>query len=151
MRLFTKSLLGAILLVSASASAETVIVPGASGHYVPPLLGGNQNDWFYVINNAVCGKLVMEKAWDTPIILPNFTGGEVDVYQTRTNGISSAKSNTYSSTEQGEIYEWSGAKTTNSYVGDITVPTNGTLFGESLLNDVLTDTEGCIYQFRAEY
>lgn len=151
MRLFTKSLVGAILLVSASASAEMTIVPAASGHYVPPIFDGNQNNWFYVENNAVCGKALTDKAWHTPIVLANFDGGLVDIYQYRTNNLSTAKSNAYSMYDDGSVYEWSGSKTSNTFVGDVNVPQNGTLFTESLVNDHDTDPKGCIYQFRAEW
>jgi hypothetical protein len=153
MRLIAKALVGAVLLVSASASAGVVIVPAASGHYVPQTIQGitaTQNDWFTLSNNTVCGRSATERNWITPIVLPNMTGGLVDVYQRKFLGTTSiAKSNAYSATEDGDIYEWSGGKTNNSYLGDVVVPTNGTLFAESALQDSLDDIAGCVYQFRA--
>lgn len=153
MRLLTKTLLGAFLLVSATASARTVIVPAAVGHYVPPLLGvQTQNDWFLVENNKVCGRLNTERYWDTPLVLNDFTGGIVNVYARRsTHSTSTSKSNAYTSDENGNIFDFSGAKTNNEHLGNVMVPENGTLFAESLLNDNLDDVGGCVYQFKVIY
>jgi len=116
MRMFTRALMGAVLLVSASASADVVIVPAAVGHYVAPFLTGQtQNDWFTIENNSVCGRLHGEHYWNTPLVLHNFTGGEVDVYATRqTSSTSSSKSNAYSASDNGAIYQFSGGKTNNN-------------------------------------
>jgi hypothetical protein len=133
------------LLAGTAAARVNMNVPPTVGHAFIPTLAGD----FYVHDNTVCGNVYASRTWATPLVVdPNDSG--VYAYQYvqhgSPNGVISAM---FSFRPNGTVYSWSRSYTSNTYLGYVYVPDNGTAF---IRSDVAKGLNGqpadCLFNFR---